>query len=142
MPAFDQILRDLPMLLAAAMAAILFLQSGLDKVADWSGNLEWLTGHFSKTFLAGMVPMMLGTITIMEIATGLLSAIGIVYYVVSGSTLLIFWGGVIGAVSILSLFFGQRVAKDYPGAAVLVPYLILLLILIILSQPNRGAVTF
>jgi hypothetical protein len=142
MPAFDQILRDLPMLLAAAMAAILFLQSGLDKVADWSGNLEWLTGHFSKTFLAGMVPMMLGTITIMEIATGLLSAIGIVYYVVSGSTLLIFWGGVIGAVSILSLFFGQRVAKDYPGAAVLVPYFILLLILIILSQPNRGAVTF
>jgi uncharacterized membrane protein YphA (DoxX/SURF4 family) len=142
MPAFDQILRDLPMLLAAAMVAILFLQSGLDKVTDWSGNLEWLTGHFSKTFLAGMVPMMLGTITIMEIATGLLSAVGIVYYVVSGSSILIFWGGVIGAVSILSLFFGQRVAKDYPGAAVLVPYFILLLILIILSQPNRAVVTF
>jgi uncharacterized membrane protein YphA (DoxX/SURF4 family) len=142
MPAIDQILRDLPMLLAAAMVAILFLQSGLDKVTDWSGNLEWLTGHFSKTFLAGMVPMMLGTITIMEIATGLLSAVGIIYYVFSGSSVAIFWGGVIGAVSILSLFFGQRVAKDYPGAAVLVPYFILLLILIILSQPNRTAVTF
>ncbi len=142
MPGLDQILRDLPMLLAATMVAILFLQSGLDKVTDWSGNLEWLTGHFSKTFLAGMVPMMLGTVTITEIATGLLSAVGIVYYLVSGSTVFIFWGGVIGAVSILSLFFGQRVAKDYPGAAVLVPYFLLLLVLIILGQPNRPAVTF
>jgi diacylglycerol kinase len=30
--------------------------------------------------------------------------------------------------SILALFFGQRVAKDYAGAAVLVPYFLLTLV--------------
>jgi hypothetical protein len=46
---------------------------------------------------------------------------------------------VLGALSILALFFGQRVAKDYPGAAVLVPYFILLLILIYLTNPYAKA---
>ena len=41
----------------------------------------------------------------------------------------------IGAASITALFFGQRVAKDYPGAAVLVPYFILMLVLMYLSNP-------
>ena len=36
--------------------AILFLQSGIDKVVDRRGNLEWLKGHFAKSPLAGMVP--------------------------------------------------------------------------------------
>ena len=70
----DQIAKNLPAILCALFVAILFIQSGLDKVFDWKGNLGWLTGHFSKTFLAGTVPIMLGTITLLEIATGLLSA--------------------------------------------------------------------
>ena len=94
--------------------SILFIQSGLDKVFDWKGNLEWLTGHFSKTFLAGMVPMMLVTVTLMELAAGLLAAAGIVYFFAAGSLVLIFYASVVGAVSITALFFGQRVAKDYP----------------------------
>src|SRR5437763_11178826 len=28
------------------------------KVFDWKGNLEWLNGHFGKTFLRSQVPMM------------------------------------------------------------------------------------
>lgn len=126
---------QLPLLCAALFVAILFIQSGLDKVSDWKGNLEWLTGHFSKTFMAGMVPMLLITITIMELAAGLLAAAGIVYFFVGNSTAVIFCSSVIGAASITALFFGQRVAKDYPGAAVLVPYFILLLILMYLSSP-------
>src|SRR3982751_2548085 len=121
------IFRNLPALLAALLIAILFLQSGLDKVFDWKGNLGWLTGHFSKTFLAPMVPLLLGTITAMELATGLLSAIGVVYLLTTGSTVVIFYAAALGSLSIISLFFGQRVAKDYPGAAVLVPYFLLLL---------------
>lgn len=130
------IIANLPALFAALMVAILFLQSGLDKVFDWKGNLEWLTGHFSKTFLAGMVPMMLGTITLMELATGLLAATGLVYFFVTGSTFLIFIASLIGAASITALFFGQRVAKDYAGAAVLVPYLLLILALMYLTLPR------
>jgi hypothetical protein len=131
----NEILKNLPALFAALFVAILFIQSGLDKVFDWKGNLEWLTGHFSKTFLAGMVPMMLGTITLMELATGLLAAIGIVYFLLTGSLVLIFYSAVVGAASITALFFGQRIAKDYPGAAVLVPYFLLIAFLMYLTNP-------
>lgn len=133
----DLVLKEAPALFAALFVAILFLQSGLDKVFDWKGNLEWLTGHFSKTFLAGMVPMMLATITLMELATGLTAAAGIVYFLVTGSLVVVFAAGVLGAASLTALFFGQRIAKDYPGAAVLVPYFLLLLVLMVLSAPNR-----
>ena len=127
--------RNLPALFSALLVAVLFIQSGLDKVFDWNGNLEWLKGHFSKTFLGGMVPLLLGTITVMEIATGFLSAAGIVYFLTSGSLKVIFYASVLGAVSILALFFGQRIAKDYAGAAVLIPYFILMIILMYLTNP-------
>jgi len=131
----ENIGKNLPALFSALLVAILFIQSGLDKVFDWKGNLEWLTGHFSKTFLRGTVPPMLATITVMELATGFLSAAGIVYFLATNSLNLIFYGAVLGAASIVALFFGQRVAKDYAGAAVLIPYFIVLLVLIYLTNP-------
>ena len=130
----DEIIKNLPALFSALLVGILFIQSGLDKVIDWKGNLEWLTGHFSKTSLSGMVPMMLGTITILELATGFFAAAGIIYFFAAGSLVLIFYASVLGAASITALFFGQRIAKDYAGAAVLVPYFILLILLMYLSR--------
>jgi hypothetical protein len=127
--------KNLPALFGALLVSILFIQSGLDKVFDWKGNLEWLTGHFSKTFLRGTVPPMLATITLMELATGFLSAIGIIYFLLTNSLNLIFYASVLGAASIVALFFGQRVAKDYAGAAVLIPYFILLIVLMYLTNP-------
>jgi len=132
---FAAILGNFPALIAAAFVAILFIQSGLDKVFDWKGNLGWLTGHFSKTVLAGMVPMMLATITLMEIATGILATVGIIYFLATGSLNVIFISSILGSGSLTALFFGQRIAKDYPGAAVLVPYFILSLILMFLTNP-------
>lgn len=105
----------------AAFLAILFLQSGLDKVTDRKGNLDWLTGHFAKSPLAGMVPLLLGVITLLELAAGGLCFAGGIQLVLGGATLA-FWGAVLSLASILCLFFGQRVAKDYAGASGLVPY--------------------
>ena len=129
-----ELLNQLPLVFTALFVAILFIQSGLDKVFNYKGNLEWLTGHFSKTFLAPMVPMMLASITVMETATGLLAAIGLVYFLLTGFTFLIFYASILGAVSLTALFFGQRIAQDYPGAAVLVPYFILIIILMHLAR--------
>lgn len=129
-----ELLNNLPALVCALFVAILFIQSGLDKVLDWKGNLDWLTGHFSKSFLAPFVTPMLASITIMEVATGLLSAAGIIYCLTTGSLSLIFYAATIGAVSITALFFGQRIAKDYAGAAVLVPYFILMIVLMYLTN--------
>ncbi len=127
--------KNLPALFGALLIAVLFIQSGLDKVFDWKGNLEWLTGHFSKTFLRGTVAPMLATITLMEILTGFLSGSGLIYFFTSGSLDLIFYASILGAASIVALFFGQRVAKDYAGAAILIPYFILLIILMYLTNP-------
>jgi len=134
----EELLNNLPLAFTTLFVAILFLQSGLDKILDFKGNLDWLTGHFSKTFLAAMVPMMLVTITIMETATGILAAAGLVYFVATGSTSVIFYSSILGAASLTALFFGQRIAKDYPGAAVLVPYFLLVLVQTYLSSPPRG----
>ena len=130
----SELLNNLPALFCALFVAILFIQSGLDKVFDWKGNLDWLTGHFSKSFVAPFVTPMLATITVMEVATGLLSAAGIIYFLATGSVSLIFYASIIGTTSITALFFGQRIAKDYVGAAVLVPYFILMMILMYLTS--------
>lgn len=127
--------KELPALFSALLVAILFIQSGLDKVFDWKGNLEWLNGHFSKTILSRFVWIMLAKITVAELMTGFLSAAGIIYFFTAGSTLLIFYASIIGTASITALFFGQRVAKDYAGAAVLVPYFILLIAMMYLTNP-------
>jgi len=119
-------------ILVSAFLAILFLQSGIDKVADRRGNLEWLQAHFAKSPLAGIVPAMVTAITILEIVAGGLSAIGCVVIIFSRDSTLAFYGAVISAVAIIALFFGQRMAKDYAGAAVLVPYFLLALVAIYL----------
>ena len=79
-------------LLTGVFLAILFLQSGLDKVFDWAGNLGWLQGHFAKSPLKNVVPLLLGTITLVEIAAGALAAAGTVSLLMSGSVLLLLRG--------------------------------------------------
>ena len=112
---------------ASAFLAILFLQSGIDKLLDRRGNLEWLKGHFAKSPLAGMVPLLVTAITILEIAAGALSAAGCALILLKHDSAIAFYGAAIAAVSIIALFFGQRMAKDYAGAATLVPYFLLAL---------------
>src|ERR1700676_1085448 len=114
-------------ILVSAFLAILFLQSGIDKVVDRRGNLEWLKGHFAKSPLAGMVPLMVTALTILEIVAGALSAIGCAMIIFSHDSTFAFYGAIVSAFSILCLFFGQRMAKEYAGAAVLVPYFLLTL---------------
>ena len=113
--------------LVSAFLAILFLQSGIDKVVDRRGNLEWLEWHFARSPLARFVPVLVTAITIIEVAAGVLSAIGCVMIIFSRGSTIAFYGAVISAIAIVALFFGQRMAKDYAGAAVLVPYFLLAL---------------
>jgi uncharacterized membrane protein YphA (DoxX/SURF4 family) len=131
-----EILAHLPLIFAALFVAILFTQSGLDKVFNYKGNLEWLTGHFEKSILRGQVPFMLPVVTVLEIAAGLGTAIGLVYFLFTGVSTVIFYSSILGAAALCALFFGQRVAQDYPGAAVLVPYFILQLIVMYLSRSS------
>jgi hypothetical protein len=114
--------------LVSALLAILFLQSGMDKVTDRKGNLEWLTGHFANSPLAGMVPLLLTTLTLVEIAAGGLSLIGVAFILVSKTYCMAFAGTAVSGIALVMLFFGQRLAKDYAGAASLIPYFLLVII--------------
>jgi uncharacterized membrane protein YphA (DoxX/SURF4 family) len=118
--------------LISALLAILFLQSGSDKVVDRRGNLEWLGGHFARSPLARFVPVLVTVITIIEVAAGVLSGIGCVMIIFSRDSTIAFYGAVLSAIAIVALFFGQRMAKDYAGAAVLIPYFLLTLVAIYL----------
>lgn len=109
----------------SAFFAILFLQSGIDKITDWKGNLGWLTGHFAESPLKGMVPMMLGTILVIEVLAGALCGMGIFALLLMDNPQVSLIGCQLSATALTMLFFGQRIAKDYPGAASLVSYFIL-----------------
>jgi hypothetical protein len=115
----------------SALFAILFLQSGLDKVFDRRGNLEWLTGHFAKSPLAGMVGALLAVITILELAAGALSAVGCGLIIFAHNSTVAFYGAILSGLALLALFFGQRMAKDYAGAAVLVPYFLVVIVALV-----------
>ncbi|WP_340064133.1 DoxX family protein [Ascidiimonas aurantiaca] len=117
-------MEKITILILLAFLVITFLQSGLDKLIDWKGNLAFLTGHFSATFMKGMVPMLLAVILILEIAAGVLSIAGIVEVLWYQSTTWALYGACLSSVVLLMLLFGQRVAKDYDGARTIVIYLI------------------
>ena len=115
-------------LLLSVFVAILFIQSGLDKVFNWKGEKDFYTSHFSKTFLKSTIPLLMPVITVSELAAGFLSGIGALVLLFSGNTSIAFLGMLIAALSIIQLFFGQRVAKDYAGAGSLVPYFLLTIV--------------
>jgi hypothetical protein len=107
---------------SAAFLAILFLQSGVDKVVDRAGNISWLQGHFAQSPLASIVSVMVTVVTVVELGAGGASALGCVALFVGGGPWLAWVGALLSCLALLMLFFGQRLAKDYEGAAVLVPY--------------------
>ena len=115
-------------ILIAAILAICFLQSGIDKIIDYRGNLDWLTGHFSNSPLKNLVPVLLMIITLSELLGGFLCTVGIIDFLINETKALMLYGFIVNAISLIALFLGQRLAKDYDGAAVLLGYFILTII--------------
>ena len=112
-------------LLILLFLIVTFLQSGLDKVMDWKGNLSFIKGHFQNSPLKKMVPLLLGTITIMELSAALLMGYGVLQLLTSGITRSALYGVMIAALTLIFLLIGQRLAKDYAGAMTLAVYFII-----------------
>jgi uncharacterized membrane protein YphA (DoxX/SURF4 family) len=129
-------MRDLGMLLAqgfvGAFLAILFLQSGLDKVFDWSGNKAYVKGYLDKTPMRRFSGFLFFVITVLEVLAGVVSAAGVLSTVLLRETGLGLFGAFLAASSIVSLFMGQRLAKDYASAAGMVPYFLTTLVALVL----------
>ena len=90
-------------LLVLGFLAITFLQSGYDKIKDWKGNTEWLTGHFANTILAKQVPFALGIILLLEIVSGVLCVSGIIQHLMQDVVLrgLGFYGAILSSITLL-----------------------------------------
>ena len=119
---------ELCQIFIAIFLFIAFFQSGLDKVVDRKGNLDFLKAHFSDSPVITIIPIMLLILTFLEIIGSLMLGYGVYYVFANRSTLWIFYGFVVIAITIIILFAGQRIAKDYLGAADLVPYFILIML--------------
>jgi len=112
----------------AIFLSIAFLQSGFDKIIDRKGNEDYFTSQFSDSILKSITSFLLSILTVLELTGGIMLIYGIYFAFVERTTLWIFYGLVILAITTIALFAGQRVAKDYLGAADIVPYFILIML--------------
>jgi hypothetical protein len=116
------------LILAAGFLAITFLQSALDKIFDYKGNLAFMKEQFSKTFLKSTIGILLPVILLCELITGCLCAFGAIMTYTGHEIFFVAAGFVCAGITLLMLLFGQRVSKQYPGAASLTGYFIIVLI--------------
>ena len=104
---------------------IVMTQSGFDKILNWEGELDFITGKFANTPLANFSTFGLIQVTILEILSGLLSLFGSFMALFYNDYSYAIMGLILAAASLAILMLGQRISKDYEGAAVLVPYYLL-----------------
>ena len=121
-------------ILLLAFLAITFIQSGLDKMVDWKGNLGWLKGHFSQTPFKNIVPLLLGIVLLLECVSGILAVAGAFQLLTSDTSSFAFYAAILSCFTLLLLLLGQRVAKDYDGARTIVIYFIPAIFLVFLLQ--------
>ena len=107
---------------------IVFLQSGLDKVYDYKGNLSFLNTLLGGVFSSSLITLALVSVTILELTSGLLCLLGILDVVFNDSNLTGLIGLIVGSFALLVLLFGQRVSKNYDGAKTIAVYFILAII--------------
>jgi putative oxidoreductase len=107
---------------------ITFIQSGIDKLIDWKGNLSFIKGHFKNSPLKNSVPLLLGIILVIEIIAGLLMAVGVYQLYTSEAKEIALLGVELSAITLIFLLIGQRLAKDYAGAMTLAVYFIITLL--------------
>tara|TARA_B100000586_G_scaffold9824_1_gene6825 strand:- start:111 stop:524 length:414 start_codon:yes stop_codon:yes gene_type:complete len=117
-------------ILASIFFSIVFFQSGIDKIIDRKGNLEFFKDHFKDTLLYKIFSPALSILAFLEITTAGVCLFGFTYSLIFADTTFIFYGLLLAGLVLLMLLFGQRVAKDYIGAADITVYFIVCIITI------------
>jgi uncharacterized membrane protein YphA (DoxX/SURF4 family) len=106
---------------------VTFLQSGVDKLIDWKGNVSFIKEHFKNSPLKNSVPLLLAIILILEIVAGFLMLFGVYELYTSEANEFALLGVELSAVVLIFLLIGQRLAKDYAGAMSLAVYFLIAL---------------
>ena len=124
---------NIAFLFVLAFFLIVFIQSGVDKIVDYKGNLAFLKGLFKAFFSPPLITLALISVTILEVISGVLCLIGIGDFILNDSSFIGLLGLITGSFALLILLFGQRVSKNYEGAKTITIYFILAIIGIVLS---------
>jgi putative oxidoreductase len=107
---------------------VTFLQSGIDKLTDWNGNVSFIKDHFKNSPLKNSVPLLLAIVLVVELAASFLMIAGVYQLYTSELKELAILGIELSALSLIFLLIGQRLAKDYAGAMSLAVYFIISII--------------
>lgn len=110
--------------LCCGFLAVTFLQSAINKIVDYKGNREYFKAQFSQSPLRHLSGFLLPIITLLELLSGIFCLTGMIMVLINGETSWMILGCATAAFTIICLLFGQRVAKDYAGAASLTGYFI------------------
>ena len=121
---------EIVQILSSIFFAIVFFQSGIDKVIDRKGNINFFENHFKNTLFHKIYAQALTALMLLELIAASLCAYGCIYSIVYKNTDFIFYGLLVTSFVLLSLLLGQRIAKDYVGAADITIYFILCIITI------------
>ena len=108
--------------LVLVLLSVTFIQSGYEKIMDWSGNVTWLKQHFAKTRLKNYVPLALFHVLVLELISGILCVVGCIQLLISNERTFGLYGGIFSCITLIMMLFGQRLAKDYDGARTIVIY--------------------
>lgn len=121
--------RSLILSITAAMCAlflgVVFLQSGYDKVRNFQGNLAYFKSQFANSPLRNATNILLIIVTILELLSGVVSIAGIAMLACLKGSHWLGAGCALSAITLICLLTGQRIAKDYAGAASLTGYFII-----------------
>ena len=104
---------------------ITYFMSVLEKVSDWKGTVAYYSNHFKNTVLQNIISLLLIQVLIFEIAALIFISLGLYFLLKEDSFFIAKLGLEISALTLLMFLFGQRLAKDYPGAMNITIYFIL-----------------
>ena len=116
--------------LVTAFFAVVFIQSAIDKLTDRDGNIAYFSDHFRNSLLpVAAVPLLFWMLTVLEGTAGVLCGLGLLLGDFLGKGFSVSACGVsLAGVALVALLAGQRLAKDYAGAAVIAAYFAVALI--------------
>ena len=121
---------EIAQILVSIFFSIVFFQSSIDKINDRQGNLKFFNHHFEGTFFQNYTSISLNLLALLEIISAFLCCLGIFHKLLYHHSIFIYYGLLSSAIVLLLLLLGQRLAKDYAGAADITIYFILCIVTI------------
>ncbi len=122
------IIDQIPLIFILAFLSIVFIQSAMDKIFNWKGNLEFTASTLTSKFPPRLVRFALLNVLLLEFAGGFGSLGGVVEIMVGSSLFMAKIGTITSSTALLILLLGQRISQNYVDAKTIVIYFIVSLL--------------